>query len=241
MIGNINQFSYNGKRSYDDMNLIITDTPSRVSPARRVTYTLVDGRNGDIITDEGCFDNGEVKYKVTAIAEDFEMPLLVKKIKRWLQGDAGYFVLADTYDPNYFYLACYSGKIDIADKFEKLGAATLTFKTKPFKYSLDGQRKTTITGATTIYNPEDWEATPYIKIVGNGDITLSINNTSFAFTGVDEYIEVDGDIQACFKGTELQNNKANFTDFPKLAEGENNISFTGAVSEIIITPRWCAL
>ena len=169
------------------------------------------------------------------------MPLLVKKIKRWLQGDAGYFVLTDTYDPNYFYLACYSGKIDVADKFGKLGAATLTFKTKPFKYSLDGQRKITITGAATLYNPEDWEATPYIKIVGNGDITLSINNTSFAFTGVNEYIEVDGDIQACFKGAELQNNKVNFTDFPKLAEGKNNISFTGAVSEIIIMPRWCAL
>lgn len=85
------------------------------------------------------------------------------------------------------------------------------------------------------------KATPYIKIVGNGDITLSINNTSFAFTGVNEYIEVDGDIQACFKGAELQNNKVNFTDFPKLAEGKNNISFTGAVSEIIIMPRWCAL
>jgi predicted phage tail component-like protein len=241
VIGNINQFSYNGKRSYDDMNLIITDTPSRASPARRVTYTAVDGRNGDILNDEGCFDNGEVKYKVTAIAEDFEMPLLAKKIKRWLQGEAGYFVLTDTYDPNYFYLACYSGKIDIVDKFGKLGAATLTFKTKPFKFSFDGQRKIAITETATIYNPEDWEASPYIKIVGRGDITLSINNASFAFTGVDNYIEIDSDIQSCFKGTELRNNKANFIKFPKLSEGENNISFTGAVSEIIIMPRWCAL
>ena len=241
MIENINQFSYNGKRSYDDMNLIITDTPSRVSPARRVTYTKVDGRNGDILNDEGCFDNGEVKYKVTAIADTYEMPLLVRKIKRWLQGEAGYFVLSDTYDPNYFYLACYSGKIDIADKLGLLGAATLTFKTKPFKYSFNGQRKITITGAASIYNPEDWEAFPYIKIVGNGDITLSVNNTSFAFTGVDGYIEVDSDIQSCFKGTELRNNKANFANFPKLSAGKNNISFTGNVSEIIIVPRWCAL
>lgn len=241
MIENINQFSYNGKRSYDDMNLIITDTPLRVSPARRITYTSVDGRNGDILNDEGCFDNGEVKYKVMAIAEDFEMPLMVKKIKRWLQGSASYFFLTDTYDLNYFYYACYSGKIDIADKLGLLGAATLTFKTKPFKYSFDGQRKITITGATTLYNPEDWEAFPYIKIVGSGDITLSINNTSFAFIGVDDYIEVDSDIQSCFKGTKLRNNKASFTDFPKFVEGENNISFTGAVSEIIIIPRWCAL
>ena len=241
MINYINQFSYNDKRSYDDMNLIITDTPSRVSPARRVTYTAVDGRNGDIITDEGCFDNGEIKYKVTAIAEDFEMPLLVKKIKRWLQGAAGYFTLTDTYDPNYFYLACYNGKVDIADRLGKLGAATLTFKTKPFKYSFEGQRKIKITGAAILYNPEDWEATPYIKIVGSGDITLFINNASYAFTDIDEYIEVDSDIQSCFKGTILQNSKTSFTEFPKFSEGENNISFVGAVSEIVIVPRWCTL
>lgn len=240
-MNNINQFSYNGKKSYEDMGLIITDTPSRVSPARRVSFTSVDGRNGDILFDEGCFDNGEVKYKVTVIAEDFEMPLIAKKIKRWLQGEAGYFVLTDTYDPNYFYKACFKGKIDIAEKMRVLGSATLTFSTKPFKYSFDGQREISITGAATLYNPEDWESAPYIKIVGSGDITLSINNASYAFTGIDEYIEVDSDTQSCFKGTTLQNSKASFADFPKLYEGENNISFTGAVTEIIIVPRWCAL
>lgn len=237
----VNQFSYNGKKSFDDMGLIITDTPSRVSPARRITFTAIDGRNGDIINDEGCFDNGEIKYNVTAIAEDVEMSLLVRKIKRWLQGEAGYFKLSDTYDPNYFYLACYSGKIDVADKLELLGAATLTFKTKPFKYSFDGQRKITITGAATVYNPEEWEASPYIKIVGNGNVTLFINNDSFTFTGIEEYIEIDSDILSCFKGTDLQNSKANFVKFPKLSEGENNISFIGNISEIIIIPRWCAL
>jgi len=237
----VNQFSYNGKKSFDDMGLIITDTPSRVSPARRISFTAIEGRNGDIVNDEGCFDNGEIKYNVTAIAEDFEMPLLVRKIKHWLQGEAGYFKLSDTYDPNYYYLACYKGAVDIADKLSILGSATLTFSVKPFKYRIDGNTEISVTAATAIYNPEDFESTPYIKIFGSGNITLSINNTSFAFKGVSEYIEIDGEIMACFKGTELQNTKASFVNFPKLAPGKNNISFTGNVMKIIIVPRWCAL
>ena len=237
----INQFIYNEKKSYDDMHLIITDTPSRVSPARRISSIDVSGRNGNILIDEGCFENGEVKYSVALIPGEFDMPLAVRKIRRWLQGDVGYFKLSDTYDPNYYYLACYTGILDIADKLGKLGETTLTFTTKPFRYRNDGENELVISAETTIFNPEDWESTPYIKIIGNGNITLSINNSSFGFTDVNEYIEIDGDIQSCYKGTTLQNSKTSFISFPKFCSGKNNISFVGNVTKIIILPRWCTL
>ena len=55
------------------------------------------------------------------------------------------------------------------------------------------------------------------------------------------YIEIDGDIMAAYKGTLLQNTKISFIDFPKLAPGANNIVSNGAVTEIQIKPRWCAI
>lgn len=241
IIEGINQFSYNGKRSYDDMGLIITETPAFSSPERDITFTSVSGRNGDIVTDNKRFKNIDASYKVAAASDVFSPEQTARKIKRWLQGEAGYFVLTDTYDPNYFRYACFSGKIDIENKLLLLGKATLKFNCKPFRYRIDGQREIRMTETGRVYNPEDWESTPYIKIVGSGDITLSINNASFAFRGIDEYIEVDSEMQMAYKGTELQNDKTTFTTPPTLAPGQNNISFAGEVNEIIIVPRWCCL
>ena len=106
---------------------------------------------------------------------------------------------------------------------------------------MDGKREIRILEPGKIYNPEDWESRPYIKIVGNGDITLFINNDSFPIRGVDGYIEVDSEMQMAYKGTELQNDKTAFSVPPVLLPGANNISFTGEVKEIIIIPRWRCL
>ena len=238
---NLNQFTYNGKRSYDDFCLIITETPPFVFAERDVEFTSVSGRSGDIITDNGRYKNVQKEYKVTALTETYPLPLLVQKVAAWLETTANYGILTDTYDPNYFRYACYTGKISFSDKLLKLGAATLKFDCKPFKYSFEGQKEIRISTATRLWNPEDIASTPYIKIVGSGDITLTIGNSSFAFTGIEDYIEIDGDLMAAYKATELQNNKISFVDFPKFAPGWNHISFTGDVKEIAIVPRWCAL
>lgn len=237
----MNQFTYKGKKSYDDMDLIITETPSIVSPERDIVFTSIDGRNGDIIEDNGRFRNVDVEYRVAAIPDSLTLPVLARKIKGWLQGEIGYFVLTDTYDPLYFRYGCYIGNLNIEDVLQQIGNATLKFNCKPFKYSFDGQNIINITANTSLVNPEEFTSSPYIKIVGTGNVTMAINNTSFTFTGIDEYIEIDSEMMLAYKGTALQNTKINFTSFPKLAPGTNNISFTGFVTEIDIKPRWCAL
>lgn len=237
---NLNQFTYNGKRSYDDFELIITETPPFVFAERDIEKTSIPGRNGDLLSDNGRYKNVPKEYKVEALAESFPLPLLVEKIGAWLDTGANYCILTDTYDPNYFRYACCTGQISFTDKLLKLGAATLKFDCKPFKYSFEGQKEIRISAATRLWNPEDLSSTPYIKIVGSGDVTLMIGNSSFAFTGIEEYIEIDGNLMAAYKATELQNNKISFIDFPKFAPGWNNISFVGNVSKITIIPRWCS-
>ena len=237
---NLNQFTYNGKRSYDDFELIITETPPFVFAERDIEKTSIPGRNGDLLSDNGCYKNVPKEYKIEALAESFPLPLLVQKIGAWLDTGANYCILTDTYDPNYFRYACCTGQISFTDKLLKLGAATLKFDCKPFKYSFEGQKEIRISAATRLWNPEDIASTPYIKIIGRGNVTLMIGNSSFAFTAIEDYIEIDGDLMAAFKATELQNNKISFIDFPKFAPGWNDISFVGNVSEIAIVPRWCS-
>ena len=238
---NINQFYFAGKKSYDDMGLIITETPVFSCPIRDIEFTSVPGRSGDIISDNGRYKNIAASYKVAALADEFNIELMLRKIKAWLSASIGYHRLSDTYDPNYFRYATLDGKIDFTQKLRAIGTGTIKFNCKPFRYSAEGQQALTITHETTLYNPEEFESTPHIKIIGSGDITLYFNNTAFLITSVDGNIEIDGDIMAAYSGANLQNNKIHFTDFPKLSPGKNNISFVGSVSKIQITPRWCAL
>lgn len=238
---NTNQFIYNSKRSYDDMCLIITETPSFVIAERDVTFTSIPGKSGDLIEDNGRYKNVTQSYTVAILSDPFDLPLLVKKIAAWLGAPSGYIILSDTYDPNYFRYAKYSGNINIADILLKIGTAKLNFNCKPYKYSFDGQQTVTIGTAGILYNPEDFASAPYIKITGSGNITLSIGNASFAFKNVDGYIEIDGEIMAAYKGTELQNDKISFMGFPALAPGANHIATVGNVSKIEIVPRWCTL
>lgn len=236
----INQFRFKGISSAD-MGIIITNPPKITGAERDEEFISVPGRSGDIICDNGRFGNTSITYETALLSDDRPLDLIAKKIKAWLQGQSGYYRLSDTYDPNYYRMAAYSGKIDIEDKMQKIGLTTLQFSCKPFKYRTDGENAFEITTASALYNPEEWESLPYIKIIGNGDITLSINNNSYGFTDVSEYIEIDSEIQNCCKGTALQNSKTSFISFPKLSPGRNEFAFTGNVSKIIVVPRWCTL
>ena len=238
---NINQFSFAEKKSYDDMGLIITETPAFHCPKRDIEITSVPGRNGDIISDNGRYENTEVAYKVALLADKLDFEVMLRKITAWLAGAIGYYKLSDTYDPNYFRFAALDGKIDFTQKLRAIGEGTINFNCKPYRYSTDGQQTLTLVQEATLYNPEKFESTPYIKIIGSGDITLYINDSAFFITSVEDNIVIDGDIMAAYKDTSLQNYKIHFSDFPKLKPGQNNISFVGTVSEVQIIPRWCTL
>ncbi len=237
----INQFSFNGKKSYSDMSLIITEPPTEVCPERDITYVSIPGRSGDLIQDNGRYKNTWRTYPIAAWSDDYPLEMILKKVSSWLAGSVGYHRLTDTYDPDYYRMATISGSIEFTQKLKQIGLASLYFNTKPFMYRIDGDNPIILTGSSEIYNPEDWESTPIIKLIGSGDITLNINGSSFSISNVEDHIELNSELMAAHKGSVLQNSKISFVDFPKLSPGKNDISFSGSVESIEIIPRWCTL
>lgn len=237
----INQFSFAGKKSYDDMGLIITETPVVSCPQRDVEYIGISGCSGDILADNGRYLNTNISYKVAVLSDDSNVEVSLRKVRAWLARNIGYQILSDTYDPGYFRYAAVSGEIEFTQTLRAIGAGTIKFNCKPFRYSLEGQQLITITGESTLNNPEAFESAPHIKVIGSGNITLYVNNKAFAISSVDENIELDSEIMAAYKGTALQNNKTNFVDFPRFVPGDNSISWAGNVTKIEVTPRWCTL
>ena len=225
-----------------DFGLLIAEKGSYKGAQRDVTYTSVAGRSGDLITDNGRYKNINIPYKLALLnTTKLEFSEITHQIKGWLLAEQGYFPLWDSYDARYFRLASYSDEVDIEQELRDLGTLSLTFNCKPFKYSFEGQNAVVMTKADTLYNAELFASRPYIKIVGSGAITLTVNNDVFSFSGVDQYIELDSEIMNAYKGTTAENNKMSADGFPIFLPGNNSISWVGNVERLEIVPRWCCL
>ena len=228
----MNYFKFNGVRS-SDFGLIISGKDIYSAPVPDVSFVSVPGRNGDVLIDNNRFNNVTVSYDVAFR----NVKSRAAAIKLWLCR-AGYFFLTDTYQPAYFRLAAFSSNLKIDELIENVGQAQISFNCKPFMYSFAGRDTITLTEPGTVTNPEAFAALPYIKITGGGDITLHIRNHSYSLTGVSSYIELDSEMMAAYKGSVLCNDKINFKEFPMLPTGKSNISWTGAVTQVEIVPRW---
>lgn len=236
-------FLYFKGRSSLDFNLLIRKKGTYNAPERDVTRTSVAGRSGDLITDNGRYFNINIPYELTLLRKDVRpFHELVLNIKSWLYSETGYFELWDSYDTRYFRLASVSGGLNIEEEVQELGSFTVDFDCKPYRYSFDGQKVSTIRrSGATFTNPELCESKPYIKIYGSGNINLYLNGKTFSFTDISEYIELDSEIMCAYKGLELQNSKMSSDAFPTFAPGSNTITYNGNVNRIEIIPRWCSL
>ncbi|EJE7236826.1 phage tail protein, partial [Clostridium botulinum] len=74
----------------------------------------------------------------------------------------------------------------------------------------------------------------------SSDISLNINGEVIKLKNVNNYIELDPEIQECYRDTLNCNNDMQ-GEFPIFKVGENRISWTGNVSKIEITPNWRCL
>ncbi|MDR1001675.1 MAG: hypothetical protein LBL82_00170 [Oscillospiraceae bacterium] len=225
-----------------DLGLYIANKNSFNAPSRDMIFQNIPGRSGDLIIDNGRFNNITITYGMSAIASgEQNFTELAYNIKNWLLSESGYFRLYDSYDTDHFRYAAYSDGTEIEQELRQIGNTSLSFNCKPFRYSFDGQNTITLSEPDTIQNAEQFTSYPYIKITGSGDITLTVGAGSYLFSGVDEYIELDSEAMIAYKGIVNQNNNMHTPNFPKFASGDNPIAWVGNVESIEIVPRWCCL
>ena len=80
-----------------EFGLLITEKGSYKGASRDITYTSVPGRSGDLITDNGRYNNVDIPYKLALLNNtEREFAELAHQIKGWLLAEAGYFRLWDS-------------------------------------------------------------------------------------------------------------------------------------------------
>ena len=226
-----------------DYGLYVKNKDTFKSPRRDIEYISVPGRNGDLIVDNGRYENVEITYDLAFVndtTDDFDDA--VKTIKNWLYTPQGYFKLSDSYDSSYYRMASLSSGVDLKQQLNDFGNLSITFNCKPFKYAFIGDGKITITAASgSVLNPEIYSSLPYMKITGSGACGVVINNKAYTFSSVDEYVEIDSEMMSVFKGSTLKNNTFTTNSFPVLKAGVNTIALSNTITKLEIIPRWCCL
>ena len=234
----MNFFVYDGKNS-QDLGLLISGEKTYNSPSRDVTTVSIPGRSGDLIIDNGRYNNVEISYTVSFRKD---VPKKTRVLKAWLLSNAGYRRLEDTYQPEYFRLAAISNATAFEISINRYGTADLIFNCNPFLFSKGGEQTVSIPASgVRIYNPEYFESQPIITVYGNGNGVLSVNNINYNLSDIDGYVTINSDVGLVYKGTENKNSTVNFIEFPTLQVGENIIDWTGGITKVEIIPRWCTL
>lgn len=229
--------TFAGKSSHD-FGIRISGEGTYNAPKRKYTEETIAGRNGTVLLDDGSFENIDITYPAFVFTN---MPERVRDFRNYMGALAGYQRLEDTYAPETFRMAQYSGGIDVKTSgyMNRMGEFDITFNCKPQRFLKSGEREITFTENGAIYNPTEFEAQPHIRVYGTGDGTVGIGSYLITIEDIDGYIDIDCELMDAYKGTLNCNSQVSFNadDF-KIRAGQSGVTFSGDITSVIIKPRF---
>lgn len=234
----MNFFSINGKPC-TDFGVGISVGGALNSPSRDVTTTQVPGRNGDLVTDNGRYNNLTFEYQCyLRCGNSREFREKFAGFRAWLASMTGYNRLEDTYNPDEYRMAIIS--TELAPEMIGSGVQAANFavsvNAKPQRFLKSGEDAITVTKGAVLHN-SGFAALPLITVYGSGAGVLTVGGYSMSISAIDGYVTLDCELQDAFKGSANKNSTVS-TMFPVLEPGNSAISWSGGITSVSIVPRW---
>lgn len=193
-----------------DFGVTLSGVGTFNAPERDVEYVSVPGRNGDIILDNGRYNNISVTYPVNI---ETQLPAKTRALSEFLMSHKGYFRLEDSYHPDEFRMAQFAGPIDInsTGRHNRYGTTSLTFNCMPQRFLKSGELPVSFTDSSkaqqTIYQYSDFSSYTKTNIIDpiSAEIGMDLSDSLFYvidMSGVtladDEMIRVEGGFDKFF-------------------------------------------
>ena len=227
--------------SNKDVGMVIEHYPSVILPERSQEVQNVPGRNGAVVLPYGAFQNYEQSYQAFLDSKKLGgLEEVMPKVADWLLGHEGYQRLEDSYFPDVYRMAFYSGGAEFVSIFNEYGEGTLTFNCAPEKYYKMGEREIILSQNQVLRNPSVFAASPLIMVTGDGSTngTITFNNNGLEISEVPSSITIDVKNRKAYDGTTNYNYKiSGYYEDMKLGK-ETSISWSGGVTGVTIIPRW---
>ena len=116
----------------------------------------------------------------------------------------------------------------------------VNFRCYPFFYADAAADITVTTSGTIITNPGSVYSEPIVTVTGSGNITLMVGLTIVELENISGSIVIDSVLQEAYQDYTLMNDRMN-GEFPRLKPGANAMSWTGAVTKVVIQANWRSL
>lgn len=238
--------------SSDEVGIIVEHLPSILVPKKSQEIQVVPGRNGNIVMEDGSFEDYEQPYSVFLDAKEIGgIQRVMPRVVDWLLGHDGYQRLEDTYFPDVYRKAYYSGGAEFLNIFGEYGEGTLTFVCGPEKFYKFGDHPITLTSGSSLFNPSVFQAKPLIifdmaALDGTGSITVNDKTVNIVANDDEVYAQIPVTMAIDVKLHKLYDYDRNVVfsrrfsgNFEDLALGKKStISWTGDIQNVRITPRW---
>ena len=230
---------YGGEASAD-FGMVVSEAPTFEEPERKQEVIAVPGRNGSVIFQEDAWNDVPKNYKVwLAPKGEDDLETVVSGVMAWLNSQKGYTRLEDSFAPEIFRLAYYSGGNGFSNDLTLYGEGTLKFTCRAEKFYKTGEEPVDVANGSKLYNPTRFASKPliHIEVPSSASITLSIGGVSIVAT-VTDYINIDCETMNAYRLASENKNSSISGAFPTIAPGINNIGITGTITKATIVPRY---
>ena len=135
----IGTIEFNGTSS-ESFGCTIEERPNHTRGSRRGQLVEIPGRNGEISIEDDSYSPYTQKYKL-AFKEGDTMPTHKRaaQVAQWLLGARGFCRLEDSFEPDVFRMARYSGDLNIEQVAAEYGEAEIEFTCQPQRYLKSGE------------------------------------------------------------------------------------------------------
>ena len=226
-----------GGESSEDYGMVVSEAPAFDRPVRKFESVSVPGRNGAILFQQDAYEDTVRTYRVWLTPNIKDLYETVNWLMSWLNSKTGYQRLEDSFEPEIFRLAYFSGGTEFSNKMIQCGEADLKFTCRPERFFKTGEIENTISNGTKMWNPTRFSSKPLIHIEGSGAISVSIGGKTITAT-VTDYVNIDCETMNAYRLATENKNSDISGDFPHILPGENTIGITGAPTKVTVVPRY---
>ena len=222
-----------------DYGVVVFEKNSYNAPYRSMNPQSVPGKTGDVLSDNGRYENIDREFDCIVYADMYEQ---LTEFRDAICSKVGYQRIETPIHADEFFLGYIAEETQIkTDSNGRLAKFRLTFNCKPQRFLKSGETAETFSADDVITNPTNQVALPYLVVYGTG--TFGIGDVSCTISAADGYTEIDCETMICKKGTTPKGQYVSFSqyEYPKLEPGENGISLGAGITSIEITPRWYRL
>lgn len=166
-------FSFDGVTSAS-FGVHLTGTGVFNAPTRAIEMVNIPARNGAFPQDMGYFENIEVTYTASIVADnETDFADAVSDLRNWLCSRKGYCRLEDDYNPDEYRMAVYKSGLEVEPFRLEQGEFEIVFDCKPQRFLKSGETAISVTSGDTVTNPTPFSAGPLLEVEGYGNISFN--------------------------------------------------------------------